>query len=416
MTRHDAILIGAGQRGRYVYGAYARRHPDRLRFVDVVDLDTARRDTFGDLHDLDARHRHEDWSDALDTTAARVAVVATPDRHHQAPAVAALERGFDVLLEKPVAHTLEATRRVLAAAAASAGSLHVAHVLRYTPFFRALHEVVTSGRLGDLVSVEHRENVISWHMAHSFVRGNWARSDESTPMIVQKCCHDFDIMAWNLDSPVERLSSFGSLMHFHPENGPDEATERCLDCPAAPTCPFDGTRIYMNETFTGWPVHVITDDLSVDGRRAALETGPYGRCVYRSGSDVVDNQTVIMELASGATATFVMHGHAHRENRTMRYDGTHGTVRAVFGSGQQVIECTDHRGGAPEQIDIEESSGGHGGGDPGVIEAFLRSVDTGEPSLTEASSALESHLLAFEADRARLEGRIIDVAAGRASR
>ena len=174
---------------------------------------------------------------------------------------------------------------------------------------------------------------MAWHMAHSFVRGNWANSSSASPMIVQKCCHDFDVLSWNLDSPVTRMQSFGALTHFRPDEAPPGATDRCTDpCPVADECPFDASRIYMDMNRTGWPVHVITDDLTRDGRTYALASGPYGRCVYTAGSDVVDHQTVSMELESGASATLIMHGHAHREERTMRYDGTRGTVRAVFGA------------------------------------------------------------------------------------
>ncbi len=406
----EALLVGAGQRGRYVYGAFAERKPDRLRFTAVAEPNESRRHWFGDTHDIPADRRFASWEDAFTGGApAPLAVVASPDRLHAGPAEAALAAGCHVLLEKPIAHTLEATIRIVEAARRSSGHLHVAHVLRATPFFTTLHEVVTSERVGDLVSVEHRENVAAWHMAHSFVRGNWSRSGDATPMIVQKCCHDFDILAWNLDAPVEQLSSFGSLLHFRPEHAPEGATERCGDpCPHADTCPFDAGRIYLDMNRTGWPVHVITDDLSADGRRAALASGPYGRCVYRAGSDVVDNQTVAMSLASGATATVIMHGHSDRENRAMRYDGTRGTVRAVFGS-KQIIEVSDHRGGDPQRVPIASAAGGHGGGDPGLISGVLEAVEQGTDSLTSGDASLESHLLAFAAEEARMTGAVIDV-------
>ena len=408
------MLLGAGQRGRYVYGAYASRNPHRLRFVAVAEPDDLRRRVFAEEHAIPPSHRFEDWPEMLDAEPARVCVIATPDRHHAAPAIAALGRGLDVLLEKPVAHSLAECSRVLEAARRSSGSLTVGHVLRYTPFFTTLNRLIGSGRLGRLITVEHREDVAYWHMAHSFVRGNWARSSESTPMIVQKCCHDFDILAWNLadageGTRVTGVQSFGSLMHFRPEHAPAGATSRCTDpCPAASTCPFDAARLYLDPARTGWPVHTISDDLSPRGRQRALADGPYGRCVYTAGSEVVDHQTVSMQTSSGATAVLVMNGHAARQERTARYHGTRGSVITTFGV-RPAIEFTDHLGSATEQIPIPAPQGGHGGGDYNMIEAFLDSLETGSSSKTSTETWFESHLLAFAAEHSRLTGETVDI-------
>ena len=411
---HEAVLLGAGQRGRHVYGAYASRHPNRLRFVAVADPDEQRRHRFGEEHTIPLSRRFGDWPEMLAAEIAPACVIATPDRHHADPAIAALERGLHVLLEKPVAHTLEDSGRVLEAARGGPGRLTVGHVLRYTPFFFTLNRLVGSGRLGDLVTVEHREDVPYWHMAHSFVRGNWARTAGATPMIVQKCCHDFDLLAWNLEAAapgtrVTRMQSFGSLLHFRPENAPRGATCRCVDpCPAAPGCPFDARRLYLDPATTGWPVHTITDDLSIEGRNRALREGPYGRCVYTAGSDVVDHQTVSMELSSGATAVLTMNGHAARPARVARYHGTRGSLVAIAGE-TRMIEFADHLGGGAEQVPIKAAAGGHGGGDLGLIEGFLDSLETASPSKTGAETWFESHLLAFGAEEARLRGGTLDL-------
>lgn len=404
-----AVLVGAGQRGHFVYGDHAERFPGDLTFVAVADPDHDHRNRFGTTHNIDEAHRVEQWSDLLDIEV-DLWVIAAPDRFHREPAVAALNAGAHVLLEKPIAATANGVVEVVTAARRSDRQLHVAHVLRYSPFFTALNEVVRSGRLGDIITVEHRENVVSWHMAHSFVRGNWARADQSSPMIVQKCCHDFDVLEWNLPSPVTRLQSFGGLSHFVPGNAPDGAPERCTDgCPAEDTCPYEATRLYMNEQWTGWPVHAITDDLSPEGRMTALRHGPYGRCVYTAGSDVVDHQVVSMEREDGSTTVLVMHGHSAEEARTMRYDGTRGTLRARFGA-RPAIELTEHRSGRTESIPILAAGGGHGGGDRGLIGGVVEAIGNGSPGLTMAEEALESHLLAFAAEAARVDGGVVEMA------
>jgi predicted dehydrogenase len=405
-----AVLVGAGQRGRHVYGAWAEANPQRLRFVAVAEPDPGRREAFAGRHHIPPSRRYADAAELI--AAGRLteaAIIASNDRHHLEPALAALSLGYQVLLEKPMAATFEDCLRL--AGDPGRARLHIAHVLRFTPFFQTVHEVISSGRLGDVVTVEHRENVVAWHMAHSFVRGNWAQAGLSTPMIVQKCCHDFDILSWNLPSPVRRLSSFGSLMHFRPEQAPPQALPRCTDgCPV--DCPFDARRIYLNPKWTGWPVHVITDDLSMEARRAALRDGPYGRCVYTAGSDVVDHQAVLMEHEDGSTTNLIMHGHSHEESRTMRYDGTRATLRGIFGR-RQVIEVSDHRDGATTAVPIPTVGGGHGGGDDGLIEAFLSRVTDGSPGLTNVQVALESHLLAFTAEESRLSGLPVELGARR---
>lgn len=407
-------MIGAGQRGHHVYGRWARENPDRLRFVAVADPDPERVRRFADAHGIGPKGRFTDPDELLaGGPLAPACVIASPDRHHFRQGIAALASGYHVLSEKPMAASLADCVALTNATRSAVGTFHVAHVLRFTPFFQTLRRVLESGRLGEVVTIEHRENVWAWHMAHSYVRGNWARSADSAPMIVAKCCHDFDILQWNLGTKVSRLSSFGSLYEFRPERAPAGATDRCTDpCPVE-DCPYDARPVYLNQALTGWPVHVITDDLTQEGRLEALRSGPYGRCAYKAGSDVVDHQVVAMEYANGVTAVLHMHGHSHEEGRTMRYDGTRATLRGRFGRYQS-IELNLHASGQSEEIPIEVPTGSHGGGDSGILELFTDSIERGLPPETSAVESLESHLLAFLAEEARLTGEVIEVAPRRA--
>jgi len=410
----EAVMIGAGQRGHHVYGQWATEHPDAMRFVAVADPNPDRLRRFAQRHGLGPSQCYADPLELLGQPAgaAAAAVIASPDRFHREHAEAALRAGYDVLAEKPMADSLEGCVALVEAAAAAPGKLVVGHVLRFTPFFQTLREVVRSGRLGDIVTVEHRENVRSWHMAHSFVRGNWGRREVAPPFIVAKCTHDFDVLHWNLQSSVVRLSSMGDLFEFRPERAPAGATTRCVDpCPVT-ACPYDARRLYLDERLTGWPVHVITDDLSPAGRLAAISEGPYGVCAWRAGSDVVDHQSVVMELATGATVTLVVHGHSHEEGRTMRYDGTRASLRGRFGRTQEIV-VYDHITGEGETVPIPPARSGHGGGDAGIIEAFVASVAGRDGPITTAAESYESHLLAYLAEEARLSGTVIDVSTRR---
>lgn len=408
MAPVTAIMVGAGQRGHHVFGAWATEHPGDLEFVAVVDPDPQRRARFGARHAVPPELQVERIA-ALPVGVAEAAFIATPDQDHPASTKAALRGGYHVYLEKPIAPTLEATVDLVRRARAADLVAHVGHVLRSTPFFLTLRDLLRGKRLGEVITVQHRENLAAWHMAHSFVRGNWSRAGEASPMIVAKCCHDFDILDWLLDDPVERVWSYGSLWEFRPERAPAGATERCTDgCPVT-ACPYDARHIYLNMNLTGWPVHVLTDDLSATGRLEALQSGRYGRCVYTAGSDVVDHQVVAMELASGASAGLTMHGHSGREERTIRIDGSRGTLRARFGA-VQAIEVLDHALGSIEVVPVPELTGGHAGGDDGSIRGFLDAVRGRAPDPSPIEDALESHLVAFAAEASRLTGEPIDLA------
>jgi predicted dehydrogenase len=447
-------MIGAGERGYAAYGPYALEHPDELRFVAVAEPIKARRERFAAAHSILREARYGSWDELMARgQMAHAAFICTMDQMHAEPAIAALQAGYHVLLEKPIATTWAECVRVVETAERTDRILQVSHVLRYTPFFSALHDVIASGRLGKIVGVEHRENVVYWHTAHSYVRGNWRRREESSPIILAKCSHDLDILAWNL-GPCRQLSSFAPPRYFRPENAPDGAPPRCTDgCPAAGECPWFAPRLYLDLVpllhvarqspnlieragarmslrfprltrwlrqsappleraldYRDWPISAISEDTSPAGRRRALEEGPYGRCVFHCDNNVVDHQTVAMQFECGASGTLVLNGHSHEEARTMRYDGTRATLRGKFAYGlDDVIEIHDHRTGEVERIDFGAGSAGvtgHGGGDEGLIRAFVRAV-RGDREATSPRQALESHLMAFAADRARLEGRVV---------
>jgi predicted dehydrogenase len=424
----EVVLIGAGNRGANAYASYALEHPDQMRIVAVAEPDPARRNRFADTHDLDTDRTFTHWEELLSRgQLGDAAIVATQDQMHVAPTVAALQAGYHVLLEKPMAHTLADCVELVQSAERSGRILQICHVLRYSPFWRALHAVLESGRLGDIITVEHRENVAYWHMAHSFVRGNWRNAAQSSPMILAKCCHDLDLLVWNFPSPVRRLSSVGSLLHFRADQVGPEIPARCTDgCPIETTCPFSAVGIYLDArpfpNFTRdaaargydpdapniWPFNVLSPDVSRSGRLHALREGPYGRCVYHCDNDVVDHQLVTMQLESGTSVVLAMHGHSNEEHRSLRIDGTRATLRARFGAPSE-ITLHPHGSGAVEQIPVPPSRSGHGGGDHNLVADFLAAARGVIAPMTSARASLESHLLAFAAEEARLHHSVIDM-------
>jgi predicted dehydrogenase len=413
----EAVLLGAGHRGFYYQGMYAHTYPHRLRYVAVAEPNPVLRDRFGDFHCIPLERRYASWNDVIAAgQLAPVLVNTTPDRVHADSTIAALEAGYNVLLEKPMATSPEDCVRIVRAAERASGILHIHHCARYAPFFQMVHEVVSSGRLGQVVSYAHVENVFCQLMAHSYVRGNWRRAETCGPMILTKCCHDLDLIHWYTSRRSRRLYSYGSLRHFRAEHAPPGGPERCTDgCPIEDECPYYAPGWYLSDDPAA-RVHAqaITVDPSADAVLQALRAGPYGRCVYRCDNDVVDNQVVLIEMDDGTNVSLTMQGYSPRGGRYMRLDGSRQTLLAD--EGRREIEVHDHRSGRRDVLHVGTTTGGHGGGDDGCVSAFLRSVREGERGvLTSARASLESHLMAFAAEASRLSGKPIDMDAYRSA-
>lgn len=405
----NAVVIGGGNRG-VVYGSFAIKHPQELQIVAVAEPRADRRQQFATMHDLPPDACFESWTDLVGAgKMADVLINCTMDRMHTESTLAALDAGYDVLLEKPMSPVLHENMRLVQAAEDRGRLLQICHVLRYSPYFQKIREIVQSGRLGRIVSVDHRENLIYWHMAHSFVRGNWRNVEESGPMILSKCCHDFDILYWILRQRVVSLNSFGSLSWFRPENAPEGAPMRCTDgCPTAESCKYYAPRLYL-DVANDFARRAASLDMRDEAMMEALRTGPYGRCVYHCDNDVVDHQTVNMELADGTTLTMTMQGQGDFEGRTMRYDGTKATLYGKFCNGDNRITIHDHLTGEVEHVPvIPRDESGHGGGDFGIVRSFLNAIHhIPDDSVTTARESLESHLLAFASEEARLQHSVI---------
>ena len=456
-----AILFGAGARGAESYGPYALKHPDEIQFIAVAEPRPSRREQFATLHSIPEDRCFETWRHALESNIpADVVINCTQDQMHADSSIPALQAGYDMLLEKPIAHSLEDAIRIVGAAEKTDRYLQICHVLRFTDFFTKIKSLLEQERLGQVITISHRENVAAWHMSHSFVRGNWRCEELSSPMILAKCCHDLDLLTWFAGESPNSLSSYGSLVHFKPENAPPGAPPRCTDgCPVEDSCPFYAPAIYIDlvpfkyalsqsklplyrivggqslkypqavnsigkliphlrelTEYKGWPRSVVSDNPGNEGALMdELRQGPYGRCVYFCDNDVVDQQVVTMQFPGGICASLTMHGHSHEEGRTLRIDGSQASLLAKFSFHRSFIEIHDHRSMEVEKIDfpstVEET--GHGGGDFGIMRDFVRSIRDRQNASISARDSLESHFMAFAAEQSRLENTKIDMASFR---
>jgi len=410
MKKITVALLGAGGRGKDSYGPYALRHPDEIQFVAVAEPNDERREMFAKQHGIKSEMCFKDWKELLEKEKlADGMLICTQDRMHFEPTVKALETGYHVMLEKPMAADPKECVILGEYAKKYKRIFLICHVLRYTNFFSTLKKLLDENRIGQLISIQHNENVAYWHQAHSFVRGNWRNSREANPMILAKCCHDMDILLWLAGADCVKLASFGSLTHFKKENAPAGSPNRCTDgCPAENKCPYYAPNMYLTENVS-WPTSAISDDTSLEARKKALQEGPYGRCVYKCDNDVVDHQVISAEFANQVTAAFTMCAFTNDCTRTIKLMGTKGEIRGSMEKNE--IEILDFLSGNRDTIHVGKAMSGHGGGDSGIMHDFVQLVQSGDIShgLTSASVSVQSHLMAFAAEKARLENKVINM-------
>ena len=399
-------MIGAGLRGN-AYSAYALQNPGDFQIVAVAEPHNQRRREYQEKFSLTDEQCLKTWEDVFSQKKwADVVMICTQDAMHYAPAMAAIEKGYDILLEKPIAPTAGECSEIAKAAKSKGIKIVVCHVLRYTPFFIAIKKIIKSGEIGDIVTMVHNENVGNTHQAHSFVRGNWSVTEKSAPMILAKSCHDMDIMQWLIDKNCLRLSSFGNLKHFTAENCPKDAPPRCTDGCNEKACPYDARYLYY-ESDLGWFRAAAAGrneptDAEID---IALKTGPYGRCVYQCDNDVVDHQVVSMEFEEGVTAVFSMSSFTPEISRTLKIMGTKGQIKGHQENGSIVVSDFITR---KNREVIIKADGGHGGGDAGIMPAFCNYIRGNEtpPGISEISISSANHMLCFAAEKSRLNGGI----------
>jgi len=406
------IIIGAGSRGAG-YSTFAEAHPEKAEIAAVAEPRDHYRNTLAATHHVAKENVMHDLREVLARPRfADAVIIATQDALHAEPAIALANKGYHILLEKPMAPNLADCCRIAESALRNRVLFAVCHVLRYTAYTRKLKEIVDAGALGEIVNIQHLEPVGYWHQAHSFVRGNWRNEAESSPMLLAKSCHDLDWIRYIMGSRCTAVSSFGTLKHFRKTEQPKGASDRCVDCAVEPSCPYSALRIYMSRVRrneTCWPVSILSPDVSENGIMEALRHGPYGRCVYACDNDVVDNQVVNMQFEGKQTASFTMTAFTEMAHRQTRIFGTRGQLT---GDGRK-ITVFDFLSDTSSTVDTESGDGtllsGHGGGDYGLMSGFIAAVAENNPAriLSGATESLETHAMVFAAEQARRENRVV---------
>ena len=418
-------IAGFGDRGS-TYAFMQALFPDRMKVVAVADLNPDKVKKAQKLYHIPDENCFESAEEMFARPRlADVAVVSTMDRQHVGHAIPALEQGYHVLMEKPISPDLQKCREILDVAAKHPNQhIILCHVLRYTIFYNTLKDIIDSGKIGDVVSICANENVAYWHQAHSFVRGNWRNSDQTSPMILQKSCHDMDILTWLVGKKCKAVSSVGGIQLFKRTCAPEGSTDYCLGgCKVKESCIFDAEKIYLTGEKTGllhggsWISSILSVENTPESTYEALKSGPYGRCVFRCDNNVVDHQQTNLLLEDGSTISFTMCAFTEDCYRYFKAMGTKGEIEADMKSNTIRVRVF---GQSEETIDLKAIASdlkGHGGGDSGIVEDFLNMLIEGAPPTertTTLEHSMESHYIALAAEESRLAGgRLIDLEAFR---
>jgi len=399
------ITLGAGNRGN-VYGNFALSYPDELDVVGVAEPIPLRNERYTKKHNIPEANRFTTWEQVFQKPKfADAVLITTPDNLHYGPCMAALKAGYDVLLEKPISPSEKECRDILALAKKTGRIVAVCHVLRYAPYFVKLREIMHSGAIGEIISLQHMEPIEHIHMSHSYVRGNWHDRNATTPIILAKSCHDLDILRWLIDKPCKEIVAMGSLKWFRKENAPPGSTARCMDgCSVESTCPYSAMKIYYRER--GWlSVFDMPDDKALHGDHILekLRTTNYGRCVYQSDNNQEDHYISSMLFEGDITASFSMEAFTAYAGRRTRVMGSMGDIVGDM----DTFTVTDFR--TKKSVVYDQSSGdGHGGGDWRLVRDWLQAVSQHKPELLTSTidASIESHVMGFMAEKSRKTKKI----------
>lgn len=415
MKKLTAVVLGYGMRGS-TYAKYAIDNPEQLEIVAVAEPVDNKRVNAQKLHNIPDEKAFHDWKEvAALPKLADFAIISMQDNMHYEPALACIEKGYNLLLEKPMAPTARECKEIAEAAEKKGVKVIVCHVLRFTSFFRAIKDIIDSGDIGEVMSIVHMENVGNIHQSHSFVRGNWRNTEESAPMILAKSCHDTDILQWLIGKKCEKVHSFGKLTYFNSNNRPEGAPDYCIEgCPMADECIYNAVKLYYDDKENMWFRTVATDkvDPTDEDVLEAIKHGPYGRCVFACDNDVVDHQILNMEFEGGATVSFSMNAF-NEGGRFIRIFGTMGEVEASIDNG--VIKVFDFKTRKWSEIDVSNTGNsiteGHGGGDTGIMIDLVKYFGDEEPSksICSINTSFMNHLIAFAAEESRLGGKVVNL-------
>lgn len=428
MKKLKAALLGAGNRGQ-IYCDYALTCPNELEIVSVVDINPFKMDEAGDKYGIERDMRFLSLDEFIKANVECDFVVnATMDEMHYETAMKLIEAGYNLVLEKPITANLSELLDIERAAREKGVKILVCHVLRYTPFYRSIKEIIDSGKIGKVINMQLNEHVWYGHFVNSYVRGKW-RSEKAcgSGLLLAKCCHDTDLICWlnNITEP-KTISSFGSKSFFTEKNAPEGATQYCYECPNKETCMFNAYKFQIEKDFipfyTWADLNKPLEEITLEEKVEFLKKDTYGQCVYKTDMDIVDRQCVSVEFENGSIATLNMVGGTSKAGRHIHVICEYGEIVGyveesklilrVFDQNEvkyteEVIDCSKEY----ERGDGDNSVAGHYGGDYFLMKDAVRYFNgiSESVSVTKIEDSLNGHYVCYAAEISRKEGKTLSL-------
>lgn len=384
-------FVGTGARNSVYARNLRKQYGERVHIDGVCDIDERRALDFKRDYGQEDTRVYIDYGRLMEENQGLDGLlVATPNYLHEEVAVMAMERGVNLLLEKPLAHTAESCMNIARAYTASESRVTMGFVLRYTPFYRTITDMLKQGKVGRVLTVSADE-VVGPVLSTAFLRDWRANADYSGDLLLEKCCHDLDLINSMLGADPVRAAAFARRDHFLPREG---LGPRCSDCDIKDTCSYSTVL---------WARSV---DRGEDNGEYEYIDFDNDLCVYNEGNTNVDRQSNLIEYEGGILVDFNVTLGGPVTKRTISIVGTEGRIMGDFIESRILYYPMFDK--PPEEIQIQHERSGHGGGDSVITRSFLESLENPD-YVPEASfkDGLKSALLAFLCDRARDEGRFL---------
>jgi len=410
MQKSDIIkvcLIGAGQRGTHL-ARQLNHFSGKAKLVAVAEPRESARLSIAREFSLAGDVCFTGWKEMLESKIhCDAAIIATLDNQHTAPVLACLDNGWDIMLEKPVADRFEDIKMIEHVREKSGKIISVCQTLRYKKNFKKVKELVDDGAIGEVVTMEYLEAIGNIRFSHNYVRGKWGREEDNTFLLLHKSSHDLDFISWIIDKPCLKVSSYGGLKYFNPDNAPAGSASRCgNECQVEQSCIYSALKLYVNTDRTAWPANTVSKDHSLKSHLDVINKGPLGKCVWKSGNNVVDHQVVSMEFEGNVTVTFTMSGFTSFIGRRIRIHGTAGDL--FFDEANQLIRLTKYGSGEGKEFLFDPDPYTHPE-DQEIVGNWIEAILKNDISAiaVDIKEVIKTHSIVFAAEKSRLENKMI---------
>jgi predicted dehydrogenase len=363
----NVAVISAGGRGCGVTNNLLRDSDGNVKVAAVFDPDKKQCEKAVELWHSPETAICETYQEAINTPGVDWVLVFSPNAFHKEHILAGFAAGKHVFSEKPLATSIEDCQEIFEAHRKSGLLFATGFVLRYSKLYRKAKELITSGKLGKVLSIDANENIAPDH--GGYIMTNWRRlSKFAGPHILEKCCHDLDLINWFCDSLPSKIAAFGGLDYFIPEN--QHHMEK-----------------YGKDTFAAWP-----DPHRVDSP-------------FTADKDLMDNQVGIMQYRNGIRVMFQATMANAIPERRMYFSCTEGTMVLELYSSTLRYKCLGDEG---ETI-INFGADGHGGGDAYIMKELYETMTTGTAPKCSGDEGLESAVVALAIDQAAQSNQMVDL-------